>query len=130
MSRPERQQNVLDLLKGLRGIDPLKQLFWSELNYQRVNQPLSRRGWSESASKVLADDPVLFAGGGDEIGCKAYSALHTCCRMHPERGYTAVSQSATPVACDASVGARPSPPGVVGDTPEAQPACWRLEHRP
>src|SRR2546427_7749279 len=66
MSRPERQQNVLDLLEGLRGIDPLKQLFWSELNYQRVNQPLSRRGWTESASKALEDDPVLFAGGGED----------------------------------------------------------------
>lgn len=66
MSRPERQQNVLELLKGLRGIEPLKQLFWSELNYQRVNQPLSRRGWTESASKALADDPVLFAGGGED----------------------------------------------------------------
>src|SRR5437867_7411328 len=65
MSRPERQQNVLDLLKGLRGIEPLKQLFWSELNYERVDQPLSRRGWPESASKPLADDPVLFAGGGE-----------------------------------------------------------------
>ncbi|MBI3850569.1 MAG: Eco57I restriction-modification methylase domain-containing protein [Verrucomicrobia bacterium] len=65
MSRPERQQNVLELLKGLRGIEPLKQLFWSELNYQRVNQPLSRRGWTESVSKALADDPVLFAGGGE-----------------------------------------------------------------
>ena len=66
MSRPERQQNVLDLLKGLRGIEPLKQLFWSELNYQRINQTLSRRGWTESASKALADDPVLFAGGGED----------------------------------------------------------------
>ena len=66
MSRPERQQNVLDLLKGLRGIEPLKQLFWSELNYQRVNQPLSRRGWTDAASKALADDPVLFAGGGED----------------------------------------------------------------
>ena len=66
MSRPERQQNVLELLKGLRGIEPLKQLFWSELNYQRVNQPLSRRGWTESASQALADDPVLFAGGGED----------------------------------------------------------------
>jgi hypothetical protein len=66
MSRPERQQNVLDLLKGLRGIDPLKTLFWSELNYQRVNQPLSRRGWTESASTALADDPILLAGGGED----------------------------------------------------------------
>jgi len=66
MPKPERQQSVLDLLKGLRGIEPLKQLFWSELNYQRVNQPLSRRGWPESASKALVDDPVLFAGGGED----------------------------------------------------------------
>ncbi|MCU0782839.1 MAG: Eco57I restriction-modification methylase domain-containing protein [Verrucomicrobia bacterium] len=66
MSRPERQQNVLDLLKGLRGLEPLKKLFWSELNYQRVNQPLSRRGWTELASNALADDPVLFAGGGED----------------------------------------------------------------
>ena len=76
MSRPERQQNVLDLLKGLRGIEPLKQLFWSELNYQRVNQPLSRRGWTESANKVLADDPMLLAGGGED------SAFHVIyCRL-------------------------------------------------
>ena len=66
MPKPERQQNVLDLLKALRGIEPLKKLFWSELNYQRVNQPLSRRGWTEPASKALADDPVLFAGGGED----------------------------------------------------------------
>ena len=65
MPKPERQQQVLDLLKELRGIEPLKELFWSELNYQRVNEPLSRRGWTETASKALADDPVLFAGGGE-----------------------------------------------------------------
>ena len=66
MAKPERQQQVLDLLKGLRGLDPLKKLFWEELNYERVNQPLSRRGWTESANEALADDPVLFAGGGED----------------------------------------------------------------
>jgi len=65
MAKPERQQAVLDLLKGLRGIEPLKELFWSELNYQRVNEPLSRRGWTDSAAHALADDPVLFASGGE-----------------------------------------------------------------
>src|SRR5882724_10333191 len=76
MSRPERQQNVLDLLKELRGLETLKQLFWSELNYQRVNQPLSRRGWTESASEALADDPVLFASGGDD---EAFHVIY--CRL-------------------------------------------------
>ena len=65
MARPERQQAVLDILSHLKGLDPLKQLFWTELNYQRVNQPLSRRGWTESTNKALAEDPVLFAGGGE-----------------------------------------------------------------
>jgi len=65
MPQNQRQQQVLDLLKDLRGIDPLKKLFWEELSYERVNQPLSRRGWTDSVGKALADDPVLFAGGGD-----------------------------------------------------------------
>ncbi|MFQ5794384.1 MAG: Eco57I restriction-modification methylase domain-containing protein [Candidatus Bipolaricaulia bacterium] len=59
-----RQQAVLELLKDLRGLNPLKQLFWSELNYERVNQPLPRREWPDRARNALAEDPVLFACGG------------------------------------------------------------------
>jgi methylase of polypeptide subunit release factors len=65
MAQIELQQSVLDLLKNLRGLEPLKKLFWSELNYERVNQPLSRRGWTDMAASALAEDPVLFAGGGE-----------------------------------------------------------------
>lgn len=65
MARIELQHSVLNLLKNLRGLEPLKQLFWSELSYQRVNQPLSRRGWADTAANALAEDPVLFAGGGE-----------------------------------------------------------------
>jgi len=63
MSRPEldRQEAILDLLGDLRGPQPLKQLFWTELNYERVNQPLSRRGWPKGANEALAEDPILFA---------------------------------------------------------------------
>src|SRR5262249_14561629 len=64
MPQRERQQIVLDLLGNLRGLDRLKELFWTELNYERGNQPLSRREWSDTAAKALAEDPVLFAGGG------------------------------------------------------------------
>jgi len=64
MPQRERQQSVLTLLKDLRGLDPLKELFWSELNYERVNEPLSRRTWTDTAAQALAEDPVLFAGGG------------------------------------------------------------------
>lgn len=65
MARKELQQSVLDLLKNFRGLEPLKELFWSELNYQRINQPLSRRGWTDTAAESLAEDPLLFAGGGE-----------------------------------------------------------------
>jgi len=63
--KAQRQQAVHDLLHGLKGLEPLKKLFWSELNYDRVNQPLSRRGWKEGVAGLLADDPVLFASGAD-----------------------------------------------------------------
>lgn len=62
----DRHQLVLNLLGRLNGLEPLKELFWSELNYERVNQPISMRGWSDTASKALAETPTLFAAGGKE----------------------------------------------------------------
>jgi len=67
MHQREFQQSILDLLSSLRGLNPLKQLFWSELNYERENQPLSRRVWTDTASQVLAEDPVLLASGGNDF---------------------------------------------------------------
>src|SRR5438552_4298272 len=65
MPRRANQQSVLDLLENLNGLDPLKELFWNQLNYDLVNQSISRKGWNETASKALADDPLVFAGGGE-----------------------------------------------------------------
>lgn len=59
------EQSVLSILQNLNSLDPLKDLFWSQLNYERINQPLSRRGWPETATRGLAEDPLLFAGHGD-----------------------------------------------------------------
>lgn len=68
MPGSERQQVVLDLLNRLPlgGLDPLKELFWAQFSYGRVNKPLSRRGWSETAASALAEDPLLFAAGGED----------------------------------------------------------------
>jgi hypothetical protein len=63
----DRQQSVLNLLQNLKGQDPLKKLFWTELNYDKANSPLSRKGWGEQASSALVDDPVLFATGGKDF---------------------------------------------------------------
>ena len=58
---------MLDLLHGLKGQEPLKKLFWTELNYDKSNSPISRKGWGEQASSALMDDPVLFAKGGTDF---------------------------------------------------------------
>lgn len=61
----EPQQTVLELLRGMGDpsstsatrYDKFCRLFWTELNYQRVNQTLSRQAWNESAAKALVEDP-------------------------------------------------------------------------
>jgi hypothetical protein len=59
-------QRIYDVLKGFRGQDSLKRLFWQELNYDRANETLSRRTWPERRAALLAEDPVLFATAGGE----------------------------------------------------------------
>ena len=60
----DHQANIPNILKNLRGIEPLRELFWTELNYDRQNDGISRRNWTDIARNALADDPVLFATGG------------------------------------------------------------------
>ncbi len=59
------KQDVADILAQFRGSEPLKNLFWSTLEYDRVNQALSRRNWPAAATEPLADDPVLLASSGE-----------------------------------------------------------------
>jgi len=76
MADKSRQENVLRLLQGLRGIEPLKELVWRELGYTRKMEGLSRRELSESARAALADDPMLFATAGADDGFQViYSKL-------------------------------------------------------
>ncbi|MGL6342360.1 MAG: Eco57I restriction-modification methylase domain-containing protein, partial [Waterburya sp.] len=42
----------------------LKDLFWSQLNYERVNQTLSVRNWNDRLASELTDNPLLLASGG------------------------------------------------------------------
>jgi len=57
--------DVRSTLQSLRGLEPLKVLFWQQLSYDRVNQPLSRDDWPKAANRALSEDPVLFAQAGD-----------------------------------------------------------------
>jgi hypothetical protein len=68
MAQAERQQAVLNILQNLHQTKDrgLKELLWTELNYSQENKPLSPRQWPASAKQCLADDPTLFAGGGED----------------------------------------------------------------
>ena len=78
VSSIERQESILQILKNLKGLEPLKKLFWTELNYERVNQQLSRAGWTDTAAESLAEDPILFAGGGQNNDFKViYNRLNS-----------------------------------------------------
>ncbi|MFP3896022.1 MAG: hypothetical protein ACLFV5_04160, partial [Anaerolineales bacterium] len=61
---------VHDLLSDMpgEGLDAAKELFWTELNYERVNEPLSTRNWSPSTRDLLDENPVLFARAGEPGG--------------------------------------------------------------
>ena len=41
------QENILNILQDFHGLDPLRELFWTELNYDRQNDGLSRGNWTE-----------------------------------------------------------------------------------
>lgn len=64
---PDKQdkKEVQEILRNLKGIEPLKELFCVNLNYDRVNKPIARRGWSEAANNALAEDPLILASSGE-----------------------------------------------------------------
>ncbi len=71
-----KKQSVLSLLSQFKGLDPLKQLLWSELGYDRADSPLSRRKLGEPLAQTLADDPLLFATApGDDQFHVLYTRL-------------------------------------------------------
>ena len=76
----DHQANILNLLQNFHGIEPLRELFWTELNYDRQNDGLSRRDWTETAKNALAEDPVLFATGG---AADAFHIIYT--RLNSDR---------------------------------------------
>ena len=77
---PNHQEDILDILKNLRGLDPLRELFWTELNYDRQNDGIPRGDWADTAKNALVEDPVLFATGG--IG-EAFQVIYA--RLNSDR---------------------------------------------
>ncbi|RKU39107.1 hypothetical protein C6496_03330 [Candidatus Poribacteria bacterium] len=55
-------QTILPLLESFDGIEPLKQLFWVELNYDRVNESINEL--PDGTANLVAEPPLRFATGG------------------------------------------------------------------
>ncbi len=56
MSSLRLEKSVEKSLLNLNREKSLKDLFWSHLNYDRVNKELSRRNWSDRIASELASD--------------------------------------------------------------------------
>jgi len=56
--------SISNSLQNLKSLDALKRLFWSQLNYERVNQELSRRQLTDVVANEVEGDPLLLASGG------------------------------------------------------------------
>lgn len=54
-------------MDDFEGREPLRRLFWTELNYERRNDPLSMRGWPDTVSGALVEQPTVLASGGFEV---------------------------------------------------------------
>lgn len=56
----------LEELSQLHSLDPLKDLFWTDLSYARVNRPLSTRHWPQTMQDTLEEPPLRLASGGKD----------------------------------------------------------------
>ncbi|MEI2577492.1 Eco57I restriction-modification methylase domain-containing protein [Scytonema sp. PRP1] len=71
----ELQQSILNSLQNLKSLDVLKRLFWSQLNYERVNQELSHRKLTDAVAYEVKGSPLLLASGGAN---NAFHVIYTC----------------------------------------------------
>jgi hypothetical protein len=81
---PEHQTDILNILENFHGIEPLRKLFWTELNYDHENTALPY----QDKNNDLASAPVLWVTGG---GDNAFHVIYT----QPQLG-SAVADSRTP----------------------------------
>jgi hypothetical protein len=78
MSSSFLEKSVEKSLLNLNHEKSLKDLFWSQLNYNRVNQELSLRNWSDRVVSELAENPLVLAYGGKNNGFRViYSRFKT-----------------------------------------------------
>ena len=55
----QEKKTVLEILQSFHGTGPLRELL-AQLNYDRLNEPVSRKDWPDAARNALAQDPRLY----------------------------------------------------------------------
>ncbi len=97
---PENIQRILALLQKLRDSETLKQLFWVELNYERIDMPVSVQELPIKLKERLNGPPRRFAAAGNNNGFNIiYTQLKTeVPRKTDERGLIAALQPHFPHA--------------------------------
>ena len=55
----QEKKSVLEILQSFQGTGPLRELL-AQLNYDRLNEPVSRKDWPDAARNALAQDPRLY----------------------------------------------------------------------
>ncbi len=67
------EQSIYDRLSAIPqvGLAAVKELLWTDLNYDYANAPISARSWPEGTQNLLAGDPLLLAQHGD------FHVIHT-----------------------------------------------------
>jgi hypothetical protein len=62
----QEKKTVLELLESFKGTGPLRELL-AQLNYDPLNEPVSRKDWPEPAQVALAQDPRLYGRAAGEF---------------------------------------------------------------
>jgi hypothetical protein len=60
------KKTVLQILESFKGTAPLRELL-AQLNYDPLNEPVSRKEWPEPAQVALAQDPRLYGRAAGEF---------------------------------------------------------------
>ena len=60
------KKTVLQILESFKGTGPLRELL-AQLNYDPLNEPVSRKEWPEPAQVALAQDPRLYGRAAEEF---------------------------------------------------------------
>ena len=69
---PEHQTDILNILENFHGIEPLRKLFWTELNYDHENTALP----CQDKNNDLASAPGALGDGrrGQRFSCHLHPA--------------------------------------------------------